>query len=166
MDMLNYYGPAATALWNIYGARASKPTYDFDESAAAHSPEASLSRFLRPGLPFLDFSGRVAYALGKLALDPEAPNVLDTGLEELAGLIDVLSRSSISVFTSALFDFILAEAEEVAQEWRDDGLRRGCILHLAQILDDLFTASGLLGSGYAQRAVEVARHAALKKTPW
>ena len=46
-----------------------------------------------------------------MELDPEAPGVLDTGLEELASLIDVLSRFFVSVITSTPFDFILAEAE-------------------------------------------------------
>jgi len=108
-------------------------------------------------------SGRVAYALEELELDPEAPGVLDTGLEELASPTDVLSRSSISVLTSALFDFILAAAEKEAQEWWDGGLRRRCILFLARVLDDAFPASDLLGSEYGRRAVEAARHAALKE---
>ena len=75
----------------------------------------------------------------------------------------MLSRSSISVFTSALFDFILADAEEEAQKWWNGDLRRRCILCLARVLDDSFPASDLLGSGYAQRAVEAARRAALKE---
>ena len=98
-----------------------------------------------------------------MELDPEAPNVFDTGLEELASPIDVLSRSSISVFASALFDFIPAEAEEEAREWWDDGPLRGCILRLARVLGDFFPASDLLGSVYAQRAVKAARHASLKE---
>ena len=43
--------------------------------------------------------------------DPEAPCVLDAGLADLGNLIAVLSGPSISVFTSALFDFVLAEAQ-------------------------------------------------------
>ena len=43
-------------------------------------------------------SASVASDLDELELDPEAPNILDTGFEELASLIGVLSRPSISVF--------------------------------------------------------------------
>ena len=90
---------------------------DDSESATAHPLEANLSPHLRPGLAIRDFYALVTSALDELAPDPEAPNRLDTRLAELASLIDVLSRSSISVFTSALFDSILAEAEGAAQEW-------------------------------------------------
>ena len=119
MDFENYSGPAATAPWNIYDARAGKFTeateydyegYDSDESVAARPLEANLSRYLHPGLTVRALSASVAYAPDDLNLDPEAPGILGTGLEEFASLIDVLSRPSFSVFTSALFDLILAEA--------------------------------------------------------
>ena len=82
-----------------------------------------------------DLYALVAYALDELAPDSEVLNLLDTGLAELASLIDVLSRYSTSVFTSALFDCILAEAEEAAQEWGGDGTRGRCILPLARVVD-------------------------------
>ena len=97
----------------------------------------------------------------KLAPDPEAPDLLDTGLAELASLIDVLSRPFTSVFTSTLFDSIRAEAEEAAREWGDDGTRSRSILHLVRVIGYAFPPSGLVGSGYARRAVEAARHASL-----
>ena len=75
--------------------------YDSYECAAFPPLSADLSRSLRPGLSFPDFTERVDGALYEPKLDT---NALDTALEELAGLIDVLSRSSISVFTSALLD--------------------------------------------------------------
>ena len=137
-DLLCYTGPTATTLWNIYNERASESTFDSDENAAVHSPEANLARILRPGFAFLDMPERVACALGESELDPEAPNVFETGLEELASFIDELSISSISVFTSTLFDLILAEAEVDAQECGDDDLRRRCILCLARVLGDDF----------------------------
>ena len=134
-----------------------------DENEAVHSTEAIFSRFLRPGLKLLDMSERVAYALDELELDPEAPNILDTGLEEFANLIGELSISPISIFTLTLFDFVLAEAEEAAQERWYNGTRLRGILFLARVLGDSFPASDLLGSGYARRAVEAARHAAQKE---
>ena len=113
-----------------------------------------------PGSSVFDLFDRVADALGEVEFDPEAPNVLDAGLAELGNFIDLLSWASISVVTSALFDFILAAAQHEGQEWRDGGFRRGCILRLARDLDGASTASDLLGSGYAQRAVEAACRAA------
>ena len=90
---------------------------DDSESATAHPLEANLSPHLRPGLAVRAFYALVASALDELAPDPEAPNLLDTGLAELASPIDVLSRPSISALTSTQFDSILAEAEGAFQEW-------------------------------------------------
>ena len=110
MDLRNYPGPATTALWNIYDARVGEFTeakecdsdeYDTDESATVNPLEANLPRYLRPGLKVRALSASVAYAHGDLELEPEAPYVPDTGLEELASLVHVLSRSSISVFILA-----------------------------------------------------------------
>ena len=183
MELWNYAGhPLATAFWDFHDARAAtraaKTEDYFDESedeyfkvatefAANREARAAakrrLSPYLHPASKVLDLSARVADALDELEFDPEAPNVLDAGLAELDNLIAVLSGTSISVFTSALFDFMKAEAQHEDQEWWGDGLRRRCIVRLARVLDDAFTASGLLGSGYAQRAVEAAHHAALKE---
>ena len=73
-----------------------------------HPFEANLSRCLHPGLTVRALSAGVASALGELELDPEAPNISDTGLEKRANPIDVLSRPYISIFTPTLFDFIPA----------------------------------------------------------
>ena len=59
---------------------------DSNESATVHPLEGNLSRHLRPGSTVRALSARSTYALDDLELDPEAPNVLDTGLEELASL--------------------------------------------------------------------------------
>ena len=75
-----------------------------------------LSPYLRPGSSVLDLSDRVADALDEVEFDPKAPNVLDAGLAELDNLIGLLLGSSISVFTSALFDFVLAAAQHEGQE--------------------------------------------------
>ena len=119
MDIWNYFGPSATALRNIYDARAGESTEatesdcdesdsgDTDESATAHPLEAYLSRYLYPGLAVCALSARVASALGELELNPEAPSVFETGLEELASLIDVRSRPSISFYTSSLYGHLL-----------------------------------------------------------
>ena len=171
MDLWDYFGPSATAVWNMRDALAGElkeateydsDEYDSDESAAVHPLEGNLSRYLRPGLTVRALSASAAYALDDWDLYPEAPNVLDTGLEELASLFDVLSRPSISVFMSALFDLVLAEAKEESQEWWDGDLGRRFVLCLAWVLGDAFSASDVLGSGYARRAVEAPRHAALK----
>ena len=74
----------------------------------------------------------------------------------------MLSRSSISVFTSTLFDFFLTEAKE-SPDGEGDDLRRRCILFLARVIEDDFPASDFLGSKYARRAVDAARHAALEE---
>ena len=138
-DLWNYYGPYATALWNMRDARAGEFTeateydpdeYDSDESATAHPLEGNLSRYLRPGLAVRDLSASAAFVLNDLELDPEAASAPDTGLEEHISPINVLSRPFISIFASILFDFTLAEAEEEAQEWWDGDLRRRCILCL------------------------------------
>ena len=94
---------------------------DDSESATVHPLEANLSPHLRHGLAVRAFYALVASALDELAPDPKAPNLLGTGLAELAILIDVLSRSSISVFTSALFDLILAEAQHCTSTKTRDG---------------------------------------------
>ena len=153
------------ALWQSFEAPDSDhDEYDSDdfESAAVHPLEANLPQNLRHGLTLRAFYALVGSALDELAPDPEAPSLLDTGLAELASFIDVLSRSSISGFTSTLFDSIRAEAEEAAREWGDDGTRSRCILHLARVIDYAFPPSGLVGSGCARRAVQAARRAALE----
>ena len=75
----------------------------------------------------------------------------------------MLSRPSIPVFTSTLFDSILAEAEGAAQEQEGDGTRCRCILNPARVIYYAFPPSDLVGSGYARRAVEAARHASLEE---
>ena len=45
----------------------------------------------------------------------------------------------------------------------DDGTRCRCILDLARVIDYAFPLSDLVDSGYTQRAVEAARHAALEE---
>ena len=65
MDLWNYFGPSATALWNMRDARAGEYTeameydsdeydateYDSDESATAHPLGDNLSPYLRPKSP-------------------------------------------------------------------------------------------------------------------
>jgi len=91
------------ALWNSFEAPDSghdESDSGDSESATVHPLEANLSPHLRHGLTVRAFYALVASALDELEPDPEAPNLLDTGLAEVASLIVVLSRSSISVFTS------------------------------------------------------------------
>ena len=107
LSWIGALGRSCTGRWGITQIHSDE--YDSDECATVPPLEANLPQSLRPGLSFLDFSERVDDALYEQELDT---NVCDTALEELASLIDVLSRSSISVFTSALFDFILTEAKQ------------------------------------------------------
>jgi len=133
--------------------------YSF-ETAPLHSLEAFVSIHFVGTMHIHSFYNLVASALEEYAL-------VDSALEDethrlsygrviriLASLIAVHPRSPISVFTPTLFDSILAE-------WGDDGTRSGCIIQLAQVLDYAFF-SDLVDSGYAQRAVDAARHAALE----
>ena len=136
-----------------------EPDLDDFESAPVHSLEAILSPHFRRvcRLHIRAFYALVASALGDETRQPTYGRVIMI----LASLIDVLSRSSISVFTSTLFDSILAAAEMAA--WGDGGTRCRCMLDLARVIDYAFPPSGLVDSGYAQRAVEAARHAALEE---
>ena len=64
MDLWYFFGPAATALWNLHDARAGESTeateFDSDEY---DSSAANLSRFLPLGWTLLDLSEQVACAL-------------------------------------------------------------------------------------------------------
>ena len=160
MELLNYSGrPLATTVWDFYDARAATRAAEteahFDESEGEYFKVATkfavnrearaaakrhLSPYLRPASAVLDLPARVADAPDEPKYDPEAPNALGAGLAELDSPIAALSGPSISVFTSALFDFMLAEAQHEGQECWGDGLRRGCVLLLARVLGDAFTS--------------------------
>ena len=87
MELWNYFGPPATALWNMHDARAGESTeateYDSDLSATEHPLEDNLLPYLRPCSAVLDLSDRVADALGEVKFYQETPNVLNAGLAEL-----------------------------------------------------------------------------------